>query len=40
MNKYIPIFMENDFDPGISRHFRTERKKKKEGASLYLMAGD
>ena len=38
MNKYLPIFMENDFDPGISRHFRTERKKKKEGPSLYLMA--
>jgi hypothetical protein len=40
MNKYIPIFMETDFDQGITRHFRTERKKKKEGPSLYLMAED
>jgi len=40
MNKYIPEFMETDFDPGITRHFRTERKKRKEGPSLYLMAED
>lgn len=40
MNKYIPIFMETDFDQGITRHFRTERKKKKEGPALYLMAED
>jgi len=38
MNKYIPIFMETDFDPGISRHFRTKRKKEKEGPSLFLLA--
>ncbi|TFF97177.1 MAG: hypothetical protein EU547_05015 [Promethearchaeota archaeon] len=40
MEKYIPKFMETDFDQGISRHFRTARKKKKEGPSLYLMAED
>jgi hypothetical protein len=38
MEKYIPHFMENDFDPAISRHFRTPRKKKKGGPSLYLLA--
>ncbi|MBD3197258.1 MAG: hypothetical protein GF317_19545 [Candidatus Lokiarchaeota archaeon] len=36
MEKYIPEFMETDFDKGITRHFRTPRKKKKEGPSLYL----
>jgi hypothetical protein len=40
MNKYIPEFMETDFDPGISRHFRTKRKKEKEGPSLFLLAED
>ncbi|MEJ2251285.1 MAG: hypothetical protein P8Y70_12855 [Candidatus Lokiarchaeota archaeon] len=40
MEKYVPYFMENDFDPGISRHFRTSRKKKREGPSLYLLAED
>ncbi len=40
MNKYIPEFMDTDFDPGIARHFRTERKKRKGGPSLYLMAED
>ncbi|MBD3214433.1 MAG: hypothetical protein GF311_17610 [Candidatus Lokiarchaeota archaeon] len=38
MSKYVPEFMETDFDAGITRHFRTPRKKKKEGPSLYLMA--
>lgn len=40
MEKYIPIFMETDFDAGISRHFRTKRKKEKEGPSLFLLAED
>ncbi|TFF63592.1 MAG: hypothetical protein EU521_01040 [Promethearchaeota archaeon] len=40
MEKYIPYFMENDYDPAISRHFRTPRKKKRGGPSLYLMAED
>jgi hypothetical protein len=37
MNKYVPIFMETDFDQGITRHFRSKIKKKKEGPSLYLL---
>lgn len=37
---YIPEFMENDFDPGISRHFRSKAKKKKGGPSLYLLPED
>ena len=35
--KYIPFFMENDFDAGISRHFRSKAKKNKGGPSLYLL---
>ena len=37
MEKYLPYFMENDFDPAISRHFRSKRKKEKGGPSLYLL---
>ncbi|MFX0059454.1 MAG: hypothetical protein ACFE85_12165 [Candidatus Hodarchaeota archaeon] len=37
MEKYIPIFMESDFDPGIPRLFRSKSKKRKEGPSLYLL---
>jgi hypothetical protein len=37
MNKYIPDFMESDFDPGIPRLFRSRAKKKREGPSLYLL---
>jgi hypothetical protein len=40
MNKYVPIFMESDFDAAIPRLFRTKRQKSKEGLSLYLLAGD
>ena len=40
MNKYIPEFMESDFDPGIPRFFRSKAKKKKEGPSLYLLPED
>ncbi|MBY9017038.1 MAG: hypothetical protein KGD68_15215 [Candidatus Lokiarchaeota archaeon] len=37
MNKYVPMFMESDFDPGIPRLFRSKSKKRKEGPSLYLL---
>ncbi len=37
MNKYIPAFMESDFDPGIPRLMRSKAKKKREGPSLYLL---
>jgi len=37
MKKYIPAFMESDFDPGIPRLMRSKAKKKKEGPSLYLL---
>ncbi|MBY9017784.1 MAG: hypothetical protein KGD66_03030 [Candidatus Lokiarchaeota archaeon] len=37
MNKYIPQFMESDFDPGIPRLMRSRSKKKREGPSLYLL---
>ncbi len=40
MNKYIPIFMESDFDPGIPRLFRSKRQVAKEGPSLYLLPED
>jgi len=40
MNKYIPNFMESDFDPGIPRLFRSKRHVAKEGPSLYLLAED
>lgn len=40
MNKYIPIFMESDFDPGIPRLLRSKAKKKREGPSLYLLPQD
>ena len=40
MNKYVPEFMESDFDPGIPRFFRSKAKKKKEGPSLYLLPED
>lgn len=40
MEKYVPEFMENDFDQGITRHFRSKVKKKKEGPSLYLLLED
>ncbi len=40
MNKYVPEFMETDFDPGIPRFFRSRAKKKKEGPSLYLLPED
>ncbi len=40
MNKYVPEFMESDFDPGIPRFFRSRAKKKKEGPSLYLLPED
>ncbi|MBA7630270.1 hypothetical protein ES703_37791 [subsurface metagenome] len=40
MNKYVPIFMESDFDPGIPRLFRSKRQVAKEGPSLYLLAED
>lgn len=40
INRYLPIFMENDFDPGIPRLLRSKAKKKKEGPSLYLFPED
>jgi hypothetical protein len=40
MEKYVPEFLENDFDQGITRHFRSKAKKKKEGPSLYLLPED
>ncbi|TFG12763.1 MAG: hypothetical protein EU531_10310 [Promethearchaeota archaeon] len=40
MNKYIPEFLESDFDPGIPRLLRSKAKKKKEGPSLYLLPED
>lgn len=40
MNTYVPIFMETDIDQGITRHFRSKPKKKKEGPSLYLLPED
>ena len=40
MNKYIPEFMESDFDQGIPRFFRGRGKKKREGPSLYLLPED
>jgi hypothetical protein len=40
MNKYLPEFLETDFDKGITRHFRSKAKKKKEGPSLYLIGED
>ncbi len=40
MNKYVPEFLESDFDPGIPRFFRSKAKKKKEGSSLYLLPED
>jgi hypothetical protein len=40
MNKYVPEFMESDFDQGIPRFFRSRGKKKREGPSLYLLPED
>lgn len=40
MDKYIPEFMESDFDQGIPRFFRSSGKKKREGPSLYLLPED
>ena len=40
MQKYIPEFMESDFDPGIPRLMRSKAKKKREGPSLYLLPED
>lgn len=40
MEKYVPEFLENDFDQGITRHFRSKAKKKKGGPSLYLLPED
>jgi hypothetical protein len=40
MNKYVPEFMESDFDPGIPRFLRSRVKKKKEGPSLFLLPED
>ena len=40
MEKYVPEFMKNDFDQGITRHFRSKAKKRKEGPSLYLFPED
>ncbi len=39
MKKYVPFFMENDFDPGIPRLFRSEEEKK-DDPSLYFIAED
>lgn len=39
MKKYVPYFMENDFDPGIPRLFRSEEEKK-DDPSLYFIAED
>jgi len=40
ISKYIPEFMESDFDPGIPRFLRSRVKKKKEGPSLFLLPED
>ncbi len=40
MNKYVPEFMESDFDPGIPRFLRSRGKKNREGPSLYLLPED
>ncbi|MFX1464644.1 MAG: hypothetical protein ACFFBF_16600 [Promethearchaeota archaeon] len=40
MNKYVPEFLESDFDQGIPRFFRSRAKKKREGPSLYLLPED
>jgi hypothetical protein len=40
MNKYVPEFLESDFDQGIPRFFRSRGKKKREGPSLYLIPED
>ena len=40
MEKYVPEFLENDFDQGITRHFRSKAKKRKGGPSLYLLPED
>ncbi len=40
MQKYIPEFMESDFDPGIPRLMRSKAKKRREGPSLYLLPED
>ncbi|TKJ16548.1 MAG: hypothetical protein CEE43_19750 [Promethearchaeota archaeon Loki_b32] len=40
MNKYVPEFIESDFDQGIPRFFRSRGKKKREGPSLYLLPED
>ena len=40
LNKYVPEFMESDFDPGIPRFLRSRVKKKKEGPSLFLLPED
>jgi hypothetical protein len=40
MKKYVPEFMESDFDDGIPRFFRSRAKKKREGPSLYLLPED
>jgi hypothetical protein len=40
ITKYLPEFMESDFDPGIPRLFRSRAKKKKEGPSLFLLPED
>ncbi|TFG07181.1 MAG: hypothetical protein EU539_05700 [Promethearchaeota archaeon] len=40
MTKYVPEFLETDFDKGITRHFRSKAKKRKEGPSLYYIAED
>ncbi len=37
MKKYVPEFMNIDFDQGITRHFRSKVKRKKGGPSLYLL---
>ncbi len=39
MKKYVPYFMENDFDPAIPRLFRSEEEKK-DDPSLYYIAQD
>ena len=40
LNKYVPEFMESNFDPGIPRFLRSRVKKKKEGPSLFLLPED
>ncbi|MEJ2295422.1 MAG: hypothetical protein P8Y23_11740, partial [Candidatus Lokiarchaeota archaeon] len=37
MDKYVPEFMESNFDPGIPRLMRSKAKKRREGPSLYLL---